>query len=149
MGRKTPWETIEVSHPDFPNPDVKVPVRWKRREWGGWDLVHAETGRVLGWIVRNSNHPRKWDVRLCSSAFRGESMADRGDVLDRVPPRLYDGTSADSFISLIHSTVSDRWDAAFNIVWTLVNRRAPAVGFPRHPEVDTSRSDRYREAMAR
>lgn len=127
-------EHIEIDHPDE-NRRVTVPVRWKRREYGGWKLVHAETGRTLGWIVRNYDKPRVWDVRMCSTPFRGDGLADGGDILDRVPYYLYNGDSGDAHVSYAFSWTKDRWDAAFNIVWTLVNRRAPGVGFPRHPEV--------------
>lgn len=141
-------EIIDVPHPDE-NRDVVVPVRWKRRDCGGWTLIHAETKRELGWIVRSHiERNRPWAVRICPQAFRGGSATDTGDVLDRVPHWLYDGSPTDAFISHVNSNAQTRWDAAFNIVWALVTRRAPAVGFPRHPEVDTSRTARYRAAMA-
>jgi len=140
-------DRIEAPHPDEDR-NVEIPVRWKRREYGGWNLVHAETGRILGWITRGSvARDRTWQVRLSSIAFRGESPTDTGDVMDSVPYWLYDGQSGDPFVSCVHSNTRDRWEAAYDIVQALVSRRAPAVGFGRHPEVDTSRSDRYHALM--
>jgi hypothetical protein len=126
---------------------VEVPVRWKRREWGGWALVHAETGRHLGWIVRNPDDRRAWDVRLASQAFRGDNNGDIGDVLDVVPARLYNGNPHNSIESFTIVTTARREWAAEHIVERLVNKAAPAVGFPRHPDVDTRRSDRYKSLM--
>lgn len=123
---------------------IETPVRWKRREWGGWTLVHAKTGRLLGWIVRNPDDARAWDVRLCSQAFRGDQDGD-GDILDKVPAYLYNGNPHDEFVSNCVNTTRDRLSAAEVIVSKLINRRAPAVGYGRHPEVDTTKSDRYRK----
>lgn len=127
--------------------EIEVPVRWQRRSFGGWQLIHAKTGRVLGWIVRNSEDRRLWDVRVCSTAFRGGSATDNGDVLDRVPSYLYGGDPHNSLVSFTIATYRNRADAAYQIVYRLVKYAAPAVGFGRHPEVDTSRSDRYRQLM--
>jgi hypothetical protein len=143
-------ETFSIYNPHSWGPaagDIDIPVRWKRREWGGWTLVHAKTGRNLGWIVRDTDDSRAWAIRLCSQAFRGDEHAD-GDILDVVPARLYDGDPHNSLASHCVNTVRTRWEAAHVILSMLVRRAAPAVGFPRHPQVDTSRSDRYRKAMA-
>lgn len=142
-------ETISVYNPHQWGKisSIDVPVRWKRREWGGWTLVHAKTGRVLGWITRDSERPREWQVRLASQPFRGDEHGD-GDILDKVPVYLYNGDPSNSCASRAFCERRTRWDAAYAILTLLVQRRAPAVGFPRHPDVDTTRSDRYRKAMS-
>lgn len=140
-------ETISVFNPhqwaDAAG-NIDVGVRWQRREYGGWTLVQARSGRVLGWIVRNSDDPRAWDVRLAAQAFRGDKDSD-GDILDKVPIYLFNGK--DAYSSNCVSTQRTKRDAAYTIISKLVNRRAPAVGFDRHPEVDTWMSDRHRQIM--
>lgn len=118
---------------------VTVTTRWKRREWGGWNLVEARTGRLLGWIVRDLDDPKLWVYRICSSAFRGDGPDDRGDIMDKVPAYLYHGSYTNDGTSRALGASRSRWGAAHGIVWNLVQYHAPAVGFGRHGEVEMSR----------
>lgn len=117
---------------------ITISTRWKRREWGGWNLVEASTGRVLGWITRSLDEPNIWEYRVASGAFRGDGIDDQGDVMDKVDPWLFNGTP-DGTGSRRIGTARTRWDAAHGIVWHLVQRHAPAVGFGRNRMVELSK----------
>ena len=122
--------------PGYPE-KITVSTRWKKRQWGGWNLVEARTGRVLGWITRSLDEPGIWEYRICSGAFRGDGIDDQGDVMDRVDPWLYKGNSEGGSLRL--GTARRRWDAAHGIVWHLVQHHAPAVGYGRHGMVEMSK----------
>jgi len=124
---------------------ITVSTRWKKRSYGGWTLVEATTGRALGWITRNFEDPTIWEYRICSGAFRGDGIDDEGDVMDKVDPWLFKGAS-DGIGSRCLGTARDRWSAAHNITWHLVQHHAPAVGFGRHGMVEMSKWNRKNPA---
>lgn len=133
-------ETIEVcnmNHRASEPLNLTFDVRWKRREWGGWLLVEAKTGRTLGWIVRSDyKNPRSdWEMRIASEAFRGSGPDDQGDLLDKVPAYLYRGKPGEPLSCDPIGTARDRWQAAYLMLTHLVRHRAPAVGFGAHYEV--------------
>jgi hypothetical protein len=114
-------------------------VRYKARIFGsgahrfrqGWYVVRADNGRQLGWICREErgDHKGTWSIRVCDSAFKGDSVDDPGNALDRVPHHLYNGVDDGAGSANPIGYAHDRADAAAEIVARLVQRRAPAVGY--------------------
>lgn len=110
----------------------EIAIRFSKRSFGGWNIVRADNGRVLGWTVWN-DIDKDWIGYLSASAFRGTGTDDLGDVLDHVPNHLFNGL--DSLRSLISAVGVTRVDVAEELVYRLVREQAPAVGFGAHFDV--------------
>lgn len=110
-------------------------VRYTRRRGGGYNVVRADNGRCLGWVVRASagEHQGTWSVHVHSGAFLGVGPDDLGNLLDHVAPHLYGSTSGEEAFSPPVDRCDRRDDAAWTLVARLVDNRAPALGYPRHP----------------
>lgn len=108
------------------------------REYGGWDVHHAHSGRQLGWITYDRTKPVKtrWEARTGDVSFRGDGRhdtADEGHVLDEVPSHLSARCEPGR-----HSPVGlgrSRADALYNLLYWLCRQSAPAVGFGPHKDV--------------
>jgi hypothetical protein len=125
----TPWRTV-VTLVRF-----KARILGKDRFRQGWFVVRADNGRELGWLCKQDDgeHKGLWSIRVCVSAFRGDGPDDDGNVMDRVPHHLYNGTADGSSSAHAIGYARDRTEAAAEIVARLVQRRAPAVGYgPRY-----------------
>lgn len=112
--------------------------RFRRREWGGWDVVRADNGRLLGWTVRNDTPGDEckglWSAHVNSSAFRGGDLDDAGDLMDSVPLHLFHGSAPFESKNIGYQFTRER--AAEAIIGYLVSGRAPAVGYGRHQAVE-------------
>jgi len=135
------FEVYSPTHRSDEPSFITVPVVRRKREHGGWLLVHAETGRELGWMCRSQNS-NLWEVRVCPGAFRGDADSE-GNVLDTVPSHLYSGDPSNpSFRCFPIQSVRTLDKAAEILLSHLVYRRAPGIGFGPHPEVRTWESRR-------
>lgn len=118
----------------FDSPKV-VLVRYTKRSIGGWYVVRADNGRVLGWTLKNTagEFKESWTCHVNAGAFRGVDVDDEGDVMDYVPERLFNGKNQ------LHSKAidfsKDRGGAAATIVSHLAHNGATALGFGEHPGV--------------
>lgn len=111
---------------------LSVDVKFTRRDCGGWYVTRRDNGRHLGWVVLNTwTDPKRatWESYPSSSAFRGESLADEGDLLDHV----------DSFVvgGIVHArrvaVDETRQEAAHSLLAYLVRNVATAVTGQRSP----------------
>jgi hypothetical protein len=112
--------------------DVTIEIRYRKRSYGGWDVVRADNGRLLGWLYQGHGE-RDWDAYVSSSAFRGASADDTGHSLDYVPFYLFNGRSEAESNRI--GLDSKRDGAAELIVHRLVDKGAPAAGFGAHYDV--------------
>lgn len=112
-------------------------ARFAKRSIGGWLVVRADNGRTLGWVYRMHSgvNAGLWSAHVSPGAFRGADMDDEGDLMDRVPAFMFNGTGDNQLEARSIFYVEKRTDAAAAIVGQLVRERAPAVGFGRHPSV--------------
>ncbi|WBB94132.1 hypothetical protein [Verrucosispora sp. WMMC514] len=134
-----PAGVIALAVPDLksrPPREVVVLVSFKRREWG-WGIVRADNGRLLGWTAKVSagEHAGRWSAHVASGAFRGDGPDNDGDILDEVHHYLHNGVPNNSFVSNPIDYHERRADAAHTVVAHVVYKQAPAVGYPRHPQV--------------
>lgn len=115
---------------DFP--EYTLEVKFTKRQYGGWCVVRADNGRLLGWLCKGKYDNGKpcWNAYVSSTAFLGADKDDGGDILDEVPERLFDGK--DQFTSNPIAYEDNRQYAAEAIFRHLFRNQAPAVGFPRH-----------------
>lgn len=115
---------------DFP--EVKLEIRFTKREYGGWNVVRADNGRLLGWLCKGKFDDGKpcWNAYLSSTAFQGDGPDDKGYVLDEVPLHLFRGKN--EFTSECITWEDTREWAATEIFRHLFRNQAPAVGFGRH-----------------
>ncbi|WP_431728531.1 hypothetical protein [Verrucosispora sp. TAA-831] len=133
---------VGSDHRRRPATHIVVLVRFKRRQWGGWSIVRADNGRLLGWTdkVTSGEHGGRWSAHVTSNAFRGDGPDNEGELLDTVQYRLYNGDPNNSLVSNPIDYGDRRMDAAEAIVQHLVEMHAPAVGYPRHYGVTVHRT---------
>jgi hypothetical protein len=105
-----------------------IEIKFVKRTYGGYRIVRADNGRDLGWVTPGDTS--KWQGYVASSAFRGISADDEGDILDDVPLHLFNGRDAVSANPSAHGRT--REEVADEIVYRLVREHAPAVGFGAH-----------------
>lgn len=128
---------VSLDFDTAPSREVVVLFRFRRREYGGWNVVRADNGRLLGWTVRNDldgEYKGLWSAHVNPTAFRGGDLDDEGDLLDRVPEHLFRGYAPFKSKNIGYQLTRDR--AAETIIGYLVSGHAPAVGYGRHPAVE-------------
>jgi hypothetical protein len=110
--------------------DFTVEIAYRKRSYGGWEVVRADNGRRLGWLCKDDEG---WSAYVSSDAFRGDSADDRGESLDEVPLYLFGGQC--QVVSDRIAFEATRDDAAGQIVRRLHKYSAPALGFGRRYDV--------------
>lgn len=128
---------VDVEYTDFNvkgYPRKKIAVVFKPRMVGdfrqGSYMLRADNRRHLGWVIKDAKKPSLWTWRVASDAFRGDGVDDTGLVTDEVPNFLT--RSGAGYARPAHC---GRQSAAEGLVRFLVDNRAPAVGYGRHPDV--------------
>lgn len=113
---------------------VVILVRFEYRRYngtkiGGWNVVRADNGRLLGWTCKQETGDFKgrWSVHVASAVFRGDGPDFDGNVMDRVPSHLYHGEPANPSIANPIEYNESRFWAAYSLVCHLVRERARAV----------------------
>lgn len=110
-------------------------VRFTKRREGGWYVVRADNGRILGWMTKETfgEYKGQWAAHVARTAFLGRDVDDEGDMMDQVPLRLFFGK--DQFHSAVLGHNDDRYHAAYGIVLHLAHEGATALGYGPHPQV--------------
>jgi hypothetical protein len=121
------------THGRTSGPDPVTEIRFAKRDLGGWHVVLASNGRLLGWVVPARHGPGGWEARIHAEAFRGTGPGDTGSTMDDVPDDLFAGTGPASCRAVGYE--KDRADAAQVIVQWLYDHSAPAAGFGPHYRV--------------
>ena len=106
---------------------VELEVKYTKREFGGYYVCRADNGRQLGWVFKQSEFgakPGSWDAYPSSSAFRGDSLDDEGDLLDHVDEWVV-GTIGQA--RRVASEFESRADAAQQLLYYLADNRATAL----------------------
>jgi hypothetical protein len=118
-----------------PMREVAVLIRFTKREYGGWHVVRADNGRVLGWVVKveYGEYAGEWSAHVSATAFRGDGPDFDGSVLDRVPSYLHNGNPDGGSRTISYDR--QRVYAASSIVHHLVRYHAPAVGYDERTDV--------------